>query len=489
GEDHDPETHLIPLVLQVALGQREKIVVFGDDYETADGTAVRDYISVEELADAHVRSLDHLLAGGESRTFNLGTSKGFSVRDIIETARQVTGKEIRAEMGERRSGDPAVLIADAGKIREELGWTASATLEETLASAWHWHRLNPEGYRVVQEERFNPFWGRWVNIAAHRGDRPWSGETQNMEVASAVEYDPSCYLCPGNKRANGAVNPAYRGVWVFENDFPSLTLDAYEVNEALGPYETRTSQGLCEVVNFSPNHARWLATMSVDEIREVVDGWADIYQRLGAHEAIRYPLIFENRGTIMGNSQPHPHGQVYAYREIPGLIVRPQIDMFRRYREQKDGRCFVCEANRVEQEDGRRVLVFGSHFIAYVPFAAQLAYDIVVVPQDHVASLLDLESEGRQELAQTLKDLLVGLDSLFGLPYHYTLALIQAPTDGVDYGYHMQIHITSLLRGPGLRKHLVGADIFGNIINPSDPNVTAEEIRQAMKKASKGGFI
>ena len=481
GEDHKPETHLIPIVLQVALGQREKMTVFGDDYATHDGTAVRDYISVVELVDAHIKSLDMLLAGGRSATYNLGRGQGVSVREILEAARAVTGHAIPETIGPRRSGDPATLIADASRIQRDMGWATRETLHETLESAWHWHRLHPHGYRVVQEERFNPFWNRWVNIAAHRADRPWRGETQLMEGSDDMAYDPECYLCPGNTRATGDVNPNYKDVWAFENDFPTLVLDAYQTQAQLGPYLSRTSRGVCEVVVYAPNHAQRLSTLSLDAFVQVVDAWTEIYGCLGEVPEIVYLLIFENRGTVMGNSQPHPHGQVYAYCEIPDLMVKPQLAAFESHRE-KTGRCFVCDANRVETGDGRRVIVDRSHLLAYVPFAAQFPYDVIIVPKAHAASLLDLEREERCDLAAGLRDVLCGLDGLFAAPYHYTLALMQTPTDGVDRGYHMQIHITSLLRGPGLRKHVVGADIFGNLINPSDPNMTAEEIRWAMRK-------
>jgi UDP-glucose 4-epimerase len=479
GEDHDPETHLIPIVLQVALGQRPHITVFGNDYDTPDGTAVRDYISVPELADAHVLCLDKLISGAPSMTYNLGSSKGFGVREIIEAAREVTGHAIPEISGQRRSGDPATLIANADKIAQELGWKTKETLLETLESAWHWHRLHPQGYRVVQEERFNPFWNRWVNIAAHRGNRPWRGETQAMETGGDVTYEPECYLCPTNTRVTGDVNPKYEGVWTFANDFSSLVLDAYEASSQNGPYASRTSRGVCEVVVYGPNHSQRLSTLSVDAIVKVVDAWADIYDRLGKQIEIVYPLIFENRGTVMGNSQPHPHGQVYAYGEIPDLIIKPQLAMFSQY--QKDhGRCFVCDANQVERDDGRRILADQEDVVAYVPYAAQFPYDVMIVPKRHVASLVELDGRERWGLASVLKRVLVGLDGLFDSPYHYTLALLQTPTNGVDYGYHMQIHITSLLRGPGLRKHVVGADIFGNLINPSDPDITAEELRHAM---------
>ena len=398
GEDHDPETHLIPIVLQVALGQREKMTVFGDDYATPDGTAVRDYISVVELADAHIKSLDMLLAGGRSATYNLGRGQGVSVREILEAAREVTGHAIPETIGPRRSGDPTTLIADASRIQRDMGWTAKETLHETIESAWHWHRLHPQGYRVVQEERFNPFWNRWINIAAHRADRPWRGETQLMEGADDKAYDPECYLCPGNTRATGDVNPNYKGVLTFENDFPTLVLDAYQTQAQLGPYLSRTSRGVCEVVVYAPNHAQRLSTLSLDAFVQVIDAWAEIYDRLGKASDIVYPLIFENRGTVMGNSQPHPHGQVYAYCEIPDLMVKPQLAMFESHRE-KTGHCFVCDANRLEAGDGLRVIVDGPHVLAYVPFAAQFPYDVIIVPKAHVASLLDLEREERRDLA------------------------------------------------------------------------------------------
>jgi UDPglucose--hexose-1-phosphate uridylyltransferase len=394
----------------------------------------------------------------------------------------VTGHPIPAETEPRRNGDPAVLVADSGRIRGELGWEARTTLREIVESAWHWHRLNPDGYRVAQEERFSPFWNRWINIAAHRGSRPWRGQVETLPDEAVPSYDPGCYLCPGNRRTSGEANPPYPGVWAFVNDFPTLSPESPEVDATFGPYRARTSRGICEVLNFSPDHGKRLSTMEVDEIAGVVDGWAEIYDRLGRRPDIRYVLIFENRGEIMGNSQPHPHGQVYAYGEIPDLIVEPQIRMFRDYRGRTGGACFVCEANRAEQEDGRRILAAGERFLAYVPYAAQFPYDVVLVPRAHAGSLLDLDPPARRELAGLLRRVLRGMDALFSAPYHYSMALVQAPTDGADYGYHMQVHLCSLLRGPGLRKHVVGADLFGRIINPSDPNHSAAEIRRAMRK-------
>jgi UDP-glucose 4-epimerase len=145
GEDHDPETHLVPIVLQVALGQREQVTIHGDDYDTPDGTCVRDYIHVVDLADAHVRAL-HVLDQG-SRTYNLGNGRGYSVREVIEVAREVTGHPIPAVVGPRRPGDPAVLVASSERIRAELGWAPRyGELRSIVQSAWEWHRTHPHGY-------------------------------------------------------------------------------------------------------------------------------------------------------------------------------------------------------------------------------------------------------------------------------------------------------------------------------------------------------
>lgn len=147
GEDHAPETHLIPLILQVALGQREYIAMFGDDYPTDDGTCIRDYIHVMDLADAHLRALDRLRAGGESAVYNLGSGQGFSVKEVIDTARRVTGHAIPAIVEKRRAGDPAILVASSERIMKELGWQPQrAELETIIADAWRWHQVNPHGY-------------------------------------------------------------------------------------------------------------------------------------------------------------------------------------------------------------------------------------------------------------------------------------------------------------------------------------------------------
>ena len=147
GEDHDPETHLIPIVLQTALGQRNAMTIFGDDYNTPDGTCIRDYVHVEDLIDAHILALEYLNTNTESQIFNLGSSTGYSVKEIVEASRKVTGKEIPVKIGERRAGDPAKLVAASEKAREILGWKpAYETIEGIIQTAWNWHEANPEGY-------------------------------------------------------------------------------------------------------------------------------------------------------------------------------------------------------------------------------------------------------------------------------------------------------------------------------------------------------
>jgi UDP-glucose 4-epimerase len=477
GEDHDLETHLIPITFQAALGQRESVTVFGSDYDTPDGTAIRDYVSVGDLADAHIRCLDRVTEQPDACTYNLGTRSGYSVREILDTATQVSGQAIPQLDGERRSGDPERLIADAGKIQADLGWQATSTLAETMGRAWRWHRNNPAGYRAIQEERFSPFWRRWITFASSRGSRPWEGDVEShAQTVHGPEHDPACYLCPGNTRTSGAVNPEYDYTFAFPNDFPSMTEDAYIPDQPSGSYAARPSTGVCEVIVYGRHHSQRMSTMPTVQIEHVIDAWTEVYDRLGQRLDVDYVMVFENRGAVMGNSQLHPHGQVYAYGSIPDLMVRDQLVAFR------DAN-FVSEALDAELVDGRRILFENNGFCAFVPFASWMPYDICILPRRPIRSFSETSPSERGELAKLLKVVLAGMDNLFGRPYQYSMALIQAPTDGSDAPFHAQIHITSLLRGPDIRKHVVGTDIFGRSVNPSDPNVSAAEIRRAIARA------
>jgi len=218
-----------------------------------------------------------------------------------------------------------------------------------------------------------------------------------------------------------------------------------------------------------------MATMAVKEIRSIVESWVEVYDRLSSQPGIEYVLDFENRGDVMGNSQLHPHGQAYAYGSIPDLMVSGQLESF----ALGD---FVAEALESELNDGRRIVCQDDSFCAFVPFAAWLPYDLILVPRRKLASLSEGTSLERDHLAAMLKHILSGLDSLFGTPYQYSLALIQAPSKGKQ-DFHFQIHITSLLRAPEVRKHVVGTDMFGRSVNPSDPNVSAAEIRRRIREA------
>lgn len=483
GEDHTPESHLIPIAYQAALGQREAVTVFGSDYQTDDGTAIRDYVSVLELAEAHVSCLDRMGSAPGAYIYNLGTRSGFSVREIVNMAIDLSGKPIPIVEGERRAGDPERLVADSSKVAEEIGWTSRATLAETMSLAWNWHRLNPNGYRTVQEERYNPFWRRWITFSASRASRPWEGDVESPVNGSSVpNYEPTCYLCPGNVRTSGMVNPDYVQPYVFPNDFPAIRADAYVPTPAEGSYDVRSSVGVCEVIVYSPDHSGRVSIMTSTAVRAVVDTWIDVYDRLKMRPEIEYVLIFENRGAVMGNSQLHPHGQVYAYGSIPDLMVAGQVEAFA-------SGDFVEAAVSAELSDGRRIIHEDVSFCAFVPYAAWLPYDVTIVPKRRIGSLSESTVEEREHLAMVLKRVLAGMDILFASPYQYSLALIQAPTagEGIVENFHMQIHLSSLLRAPNVRKHVVGTDIFGRSVNPSDPNVSAAEIRRAIARAESEG--
>ena len=333
----------------------------------------------------------------------------------------------------------------------------------------------------LQEMRYNPFWDQWVVIASNTGNRPWNGDRLDQVTLETPHFVQDCYLCPGNSRVSGGVNPDYQEPWFFANDFSCMPSDAPLMPaREVGPYRVASSRGHCEVIVYHRDHSQRLSTMDVRDIRQVIDIIAQRYEELGALDDVKYVFFFENRGKVMGNSQPHPHGQIYAYPMIPSRMAGHQTE--RCNREQQGGKCFVCDANSFEIEQKDRVLSLTDHFVAYVPYAALFPFDIVIAPRAHKSSLVQLDSGERDNLASILKQVTSGLDNMFSVPHQYTMGMIQAPTDGIDRGWHMQIHLTSFLRNPIVLKYEVGPDRFCQMTNPSSPEGIAVLISAGIAK-------
>jgi UDPglucose--hexose-1-phosphate uridylyltransferase len=328
------------------------------------------------------------------------------------------------------------------------------------------------------EERWHPLREEWVIVAAHRQSRPWLGETVREATDDAPEYAEGCYLCPGNTRVGGAANPRYSGVFVFDNDHPCvgpLAPNAFE--SPPHPYLARRADGIARVISYTPRHDLTVARMTVGEITAIVDSWRRETRDLGARPEVKQVLIFENKGDVVGVSNPHPHGQIYA-TNFTWKTFDTELEAQRRY-ARESRRALFTDIIEAERRDGRRVLFEDEHAIAFVPYFARYAYEVYVAPVrrvPHVSSLSDTESES---LARALKNVTVRYDNLWRQSFPYVMPLHQAPTDGGHYeDFHFFIGFLPPLRRPNTLKYLAGPEIGGgNFLSDTAPEEKAAELR------------
>jgi UDPglucose--hexose-1-phosphate uridylyltransferase len=326
--------------------------------------------------------------------------------------------------------------------------------------------------------RFNPLTEKWVLVSPHRAQRPWQGRIEPGARETTLEYDPLCYLCPGNSRAGGQRNPKYSGTFVFENDFAALKADGtageFREGELL---LARSERGKCRVVCFSPRHDLTLAQMNVSDIKTVVDTWCEESTALGSLPDVRAVQVFENRGEAMGCSNPHPHGQIWANETIPDELAG-ELATQRRYFE-KHGATLLDDYQKLEISKNERVVCGNDHFLAVVPFWAIWPYEMLVVSRRQVASLPDLADEERRALADILRRITARYDNLFQTPFPYTMGFHQAPTDGAAYpGFHLHAHFyPPLLRSATVRKFMVGYEMLAMPQRDITPEAAAKQLR------------
>ena len=328
------------------------------------------------------------------------------------------------------------------------------------------------------EQRWHPLREEWVIVAAHRQQRPWTGNTVTAPAATAVAYDPTCYLCPGNARVSGAVNARYANTFVFDNDHPCVGADApRDVPVPSSFYRTSPAVGVARVVCFSPRHDLTLAEMPAAAIADVVDVWRSQTRELGARPEVRQVLCFENKGEIVGVSNPHPHGQIYAVSFVWKTFDTEHAASERHQRD--TGRGLMADIIQAEQRDGRRILHEDEHVIAFVPYFARYAYEVYVVPKRRVAHVFELSDAEVASLAGALSAVTVRFDNLWRMSFPYVQVLHQAPTDGGDYrAYHFFVAFHPPLRQPTLLKYLAGPEIGGgNFVSDTQPEAKAAELR------------
>lgn len=327
--------------------------------------------------------------------------------------------------------------------------------------------------------RFNPLTGEWVLVAPGRLQRPWQGKVERLPAPTLPAYDPDCYLCPGNMRAGGAENPKYSSTFVFDNDFSSLSHEAsdFRLNDR-GILRAEPEQGICRVICFSPRHDLTLAEMDVDGIHSVVQVWKDEYETLGKLDDVRYVQIFENKGELMGCSNPHPHCQVWAESSVPVEPSKETLHFEEYHRE--NGKCILCEYLDFELQNKQRIVFENDGFAAVVPFWATWPFEAMIIPKQHLQNLSQFDDKSLLEFASALKDLTVRYDNLFEVSFPYSSGIHQSPTDGLSHHeWHFHMHFyPPLLRSATVKKFMVGYEMLANPQRDLTAELAAAKLRE-----------
>lgn len=351
--------------------------------------------------------------------------------------------------------------------------------------------------------RYNPLIREWVLCSPHRAKRPWQGQTEPETTIEIPSYDPKCYLCPGNTRAEGQQNPHYTGTFTFENDYAAVTdtetAPGHDDSLPKSLFRTETARGKCFVICFNARHDLTIAELEAKEILPIVDAWCDLYCQISTeYPFIRYVQIFENKGAVMGCSNPHPHGQAWALSYIP-TISSKILDSQRVYAEEstesnqpsssvvprlKDGRpCLLLDYAQAElkPKHSPRVVYLSTHFMACVPFWALWPFEIMILPhQDHIPSLLHMSTDQRADLAHTLGVVTRLYDNLFQCSFPYSMGINQSPP---QLEATAQLHLSfypPLLRNASVKKFQVGFEMFAESQRDLTPEQAAQRLREAL---------
>ncbi|HEX2622934.1 MAG TPA: UDP-glucose--hexose-1-phosphate uridylyltransferase [Phototrophicaceae bacterium] len=332
--------------------------------------------------------------------------------------------------------------------------------------------------------RFNPLIGEYVLVSPHRTKRPWQGKVERLPAATRPQHDPKCYLCAGNIRANGERNPKYTSTHVFTNDFAALLPDTPASDEPQNPlFREESVRGTCRVICFSPRHDLTLPEMGLTDIRHVVDVWAEQTTELG--EDYQWVQVFENKGEIMGCSNPHPHGQVWASDFLPNEIAAE--DQQQHLYHQEHTVPMLINYVEFESDKKERVVVENEHWVAVVPFWAVWPFEILLLPRRHVLRLPELRVSERDALASIMKRLLTRYDNLFETSFPYSMGWHGAPFNGKENS-HWQLHAhfyPPLLRSAVVKKFMVGYEMLAEAQRDLTPEQAAERLRELPEKHYK----
>ena len=325
--------------------------------------------------------------------------------------------------------------------------------------------------------RYNILTGEWILVSPQRTKRPWQGKTEKTNADDRLKYDPSCYLCPGNLRSSGEKNPDYKEPFSFVNDFPALMPGGNFGEISNGLLKAEPESGICKVVCFSPDHSLTLPLMPVEEIRKVVEMWKKEYAELGANSGINYVQIFENKGDIMGCSNPHPHGQIWSQSSIPNELLK-KSENFNHYWD-KHKKSLLSAYLEQELDLKERIVLENEHFVALVPYWAVWPFEAMILPRKHYQHIGQLNAEEDLAFAEIIKKLCIRYDNLFKTSFPYSSGIHQQPTDGKDYpGWHFHMSFyPPLLRSKTVKKFMVGYELFAG----PQRDITAEQAAENLR--------
>lgn len=327
--------------------------------------------------------------------------------------------------------------------------------------------------------RYNMLTGEWIQVSPHRAKRPWQGQEEETPEESKAKYDPECYLCPGNSRAGGAQNPDYDSTFVFTNDFSALKPDtpSGEFNEQ-DLLLARGEKGICRVICFSPRHDLTLPEMDLSQMREVVDLWIKEYSELGSKEYINYVQIFENKGEIMGCSNPHPHGQIWAQETIPDKPSKELFQLKKHYEEH--GRTLLSDYLNLERKKEERIVVENEDFAVLAPFWAFWPFETLLISKRPFSRFTDMNENEKDSLADIIHQITIKYDNVFNVSFPYSAGFHPAPTDGKEHPeWHFHMHFyPPLLRSATVKKFRVGYEMLGTSQRDITPEASARLLRE-----------
>jgi UDPglucose--hexose-1-phosphate uridylyltransferase len=334
--------------------------------------------------------------------------------------------------------------------------------------------------------RLNILTGDFVLVSPHRAKRPWQGKVEALPPDNRPSYDPKCYLCPGNTRADGSKNPNYKDSFVFTNDFSALRTDTPDGSFNVDGLLCATSEkGICRVISFSPDHSLTLPRLSVEAIEKVIELWTAEYEGLASTGTVKYIQIFENKGEMMGCSNPHPHGQIWSSSSLPLEIIK-ETKQQKKYFEEK-GRSLLSDYVQLELQQKERIVLENEHFVALIPFWAVWPYETMIVSKRHVQSLLQFTAEERRGYAEILKKLTAKYDNLFEISFPYSAGIHQSPVnDGEHAEWHWHMHFyPPLLRSATVKKFMVGYEMLAN----PQRDITAEWAAAKLRELSDVHYL